>query len=145
MKLIKIMVFLSITVLSLVSFKPKYNQSKGYYAILVVDGSNTEGTGYASRIIYYPGYSDCKRYEGHQFFNEARRSFSDHLKAYHSSAFPNGANSNIKDIDTKQYSTSQLLTTRAQAEQRLTEWAAEQKDKGYKVVYTYFSFTCDNL
>ena len=130
---------------ALSSFSAKTTRSDGYYAILVIDGVHKDGTGYASRIIYYPGYSDCKKYASHAYFNEATRSFGDYLKAQYNSVFPYGEGSNIREINTRQFSTSELLKTRAQAEQRLTEWVAEQKDKGYKVEYTNFGFSCDNL
>ncbi len=139
------LVLLLFALLPLMSFAPKATQSEGYYAILVVDGVWKDGTGYASRIIYYPGYSNCNRTENTYFFNAATRGFGDHLKSNYNGAFPYGENNNIRQVNTKQYSTSQLLKTRAEAEQRLTEWATEQKEKGYSVVYTGFGFSCENL
>ena len=130
---------------SLLSFTPITSQENGYYFILVVDGSSKNGTGYASKIIYYPGYPNCKRNSGSDFSKATMRGYADHLKANFNNAFPYASTNDIKEINTRQHSTSELLTTRAQAEQRLNEWAAEQKEKGHQVVYTKFEFNCNNL
>jgi len=145
MKTMKLLILFLLPTLLLSSFKPKPVKSDdGYYAFIVVDGVWKNKVGYASRIIYYPGYTDCNKASGTYFFADAQRAFSDHLKAYHTEAFPYGENNNFMIIDMKKYSTSELLKTRAQAEQRLTEWIAEQKEKGYRVQTTSFSYSCSN-
>lgn len=140
----KILFLLAIVCAPALSFTNSPKQEKGYYSILVVDGSKN-GTGYASKIIYYPGYVECKRSSGTDFSRAATRGYADYLKANFNNAFPYAITNDIRVIDTRQYSTSELLLTREQAEQRLTQWAAEQKEKGYQVVYTNFYFNCNNL
>jgi hypothetical protein len=126
------------------SFKAKPAED-GYYAFIVVDGVWKDGRGYASKVIYFPGYSECNRYRDIDFFAEAKRAFSSHLKAYHSDAFPTGENNNFQVISNKLYSTSTLLKTHEQAQQRLTEWVASQKEEGKQVTFTNFGFSCSNL
>lgn len=140
----KVLSLLVIVCFALLSFTPVTHQENGYYSILVVDGSKN-GTGYASKVIYYPGYANCKRSSGSDFSKAATRGYADHLKANFNNAFPYAVTNDIREINTRQHSTSQLLLTREQADQRLKEWAAEQKEKGYQVVYTNFTFTCNNL
>lgn len=127
-------------VLPCLSFKSK-PLDDGYYAFIVVNGVWKDGTGYTSKIIHFPGYNNCSRYRDIDFFAEAKRAFSDYLKAHYNNAFPYGENNNFQIIYNKLHSTSTMLTTYKQAEQRMTEWAAEQKDK----VYTNFGFSCQNL
>jgi hypothetical protein len=117
----------------------------GKYAFIIVDGVWKNGTSYTSGVIYFPGYNNCDRYSSIEFFDSAKRSFSNHLKAYHNSAFPYGENNNFQIIDTKRFSTTVLLKTRAQADQRMTEWVADQKSANKQVVLTNFSFSCDYL
>lgn len=146
MKTIQLFTLSVFSILIFSSFKPVAAQSNadGYYEIIVVTGTWKNGVSYASRIIYYPGYSNCNKYKSNEFFSEARRAFSAHLKAYYTEAFPNGENNNFMSINTK-LDSYDYLETKAQAEQRLTEWIAEQKEQGYKVQLTNFSFSCDNL
>lgn len=120
-------------------------ESDAYYAFIVVDGVYKNGTGYASDIIYFPGSNAAKKYKDTEFFFKARGAFSAYLRAKHHDAFPNGVLNDDRLISFRSHSTSEHLKTRAQAEQRLTEWIAEQKDKGYSVVTTSFSFSRDNL
>lgn len=141
MKLVFLFAILCAPILSFTSVTPQEN---GYYSVLVVDGSKN-GTGYASKIIYYPGYANCKRSSGSDFSRAATRGYADYLKANFNNAFPYASTNDIRVIDTRQYSTSELLLTREQAEQRLTQWAAEQKERGYQVVYSNFNFNCNNL
>nr|WP_294904139.1 hypothetical protein [uncultured Lacibacter sp.] len=140
----KVLILLAIVCAPVLSFTTLSKQEKGYYSILVVDGSKN-GTGYASKVIYYPGYASCKRSSGSDFSKAAARGYADYLKANYNSAFPYAQTNDIRTIETRQHSTSELLLTKEQADQRLTQWAAEQKDKGYQVVYTNFHFNCNNL
>ncbi|WP_121357261.1 hypothetical protein [Flavisolibacter nicotianae] len=140
----KLLSLFLIALLPLLSFKSK-PADEGYYAFIVVDGVWKDHTGYASRIIYFPGYTECNKYRDIDFFAEAKRSFSSHLKAYYTEAFPYGENNNFQMIDRKKFSTYDQLKSKAHAEQRLTEWIAEQKEKGYNVVTTNFGFSCENL
>ncbi|SMO73758.1 hypothetical protein [Solitalea koreensis] len=133
-----------VTILPMMAFKAKPAED-GYYAFIVIDGVWKDGRGYTSKIIYFPGYDDCNKYKAIDYFDNARRAFSNHLKAYHNDAFPYGENNNFKIIDKKQYSTSTLLQTYEQAQQRMTQWVAEQKEKGYEVTYTNFGFSCNSL
>lgn len=147
MKTIQLFTLSVFSILIFSSFKPVAAQSAsdGYYFFIVVDGTWKNGVGYASRIIHYSGYSNCKKHESYEFINEAKRVFSSHLKAYYPEIFPTGENNNFMTIDMKKHSTSLYLKTRAQAEQRLTEWIADQKEQGYKVRTTGFSFSCYEL
>jgi hypothetical protein len=120
-------------------------QDDAYYAFIVVDGVWKDNIGYASQILHYPGYSTCNSYRDLDFFHDAKRSFSSHLQAYYNRAFPYGENNNFFVISNPLHSTYDLLKTRAQAEQRLTDWIADQKSKGYQVRLTRFSFSCSNL
>lgn len=142
MKLFSLVLFLALPFLS---FKPKATKADdGYYAFIVVDGIWKNKVGYASRIMYYPGYTECNRNRSTDFFANAKMAFSDYLKAYYTQAFPYGENNNFETVENPKYSTSTLLKTRAQAEQRLTEWIAEQKEKGYEVQTTNFGYSCNN-
>ena len=145
MKTIKLIALAVATICIFSAFKSSTTNSTndGYYAFIVVDGVYNSETGYASSIIHYSGYESCKRLESNHFFAEARRAFSDHLQAYYSHDFPNGENSNFAIIEMKKHSTSQMLKTRAEAEQRMTEWIADQKNKGYAVKTTTFSYSCE--
>jgi hypothetical protein len=120
-------------------------QDNSYYAFIVVDGAWKNKVGYTSGIINYKGYANCKRYTGSEFFAEAKRKFSDHLQANYDKIFPLGENNNFQIIDMKKYSTSEMLLTYDQARQRLAEWIAGQKEQGFSVTQTSFSFSCDNL
>lgn len=145
MRSLKLCCLMLIAVLPFLSFHKTKPADDGYYAFIVVDGVWKNKVGYASRIVYYPGYANCNKYKNTEFFAEAKRSFSNHLKANYEDVFPYGENNNFQIIDMKQYSTSELLSSRAQAEERMNAWIAEQKEKGYKVVTTNFGFSCENL
>jgi hypothetical protein len=136
---------LLILVLPLLSFTAKPAAEDGYYAFIVVDGVWKDGRGYTSKVIYFPGYSECNRYRDIDFFAEAKRAFSSHLKANYNSAFPYGENNNFQVISNKLHSTSTQLKTYEQAQQRLSEWVANQKEEGKQVSYTNFDFSCSNL
>lgn len=135
---------LIIAALPLTAFKAKPAED-GYYAFIVVDGVFKDGRGYTSKVIYFPGYTECNRYRDIDFFAEAKKAFSSHLKAYYSDAFPYGENNNFQIIGNTQYSTSTLLKTYEQAKQRMTEWVAQQKEKSHQVSFTSFDFSCNNL
>jgi hypothetical protein len=130
----------SLFLLFLTGFKPKAPEA--YYALLIVDGTFANKVGYVSRVIYYPGYQSCNKTSSSYFFNDAKQNFNNHLKAYYSKAFPTGAGNNVSIIDTKKFSTSTVLETSQQAQTRLTEWIAEQKEQGYEVMETSFNYTC---
>lgn len=143
MRLIKIMAICFLAILSL-SNKPEKDDT-GYYVFIVLDGGWKDNkTAYASQIIHYPGYTVCNKIEDYHFFNKAKRNFSEHLKAYYSNTFPNGEFNNLTLIQHKKYSTYDRLTSRAQAEQRMIEWVASQKEQGYGVVLTKFAYDCSN-
>jgi hypothetical protein len=143
MKTMKLFSLLLLATLPFLSFKSKPAKADdGYYAFIVVDGAWKNKVGYASQVIYFPGWADCGKRRDLDFFAEAKTAFSSHLKAYYNKAFPYGENNNFQLMQNKKHSTSTLLTTRAQAEQRLTEWIAEQREQGYEVQTTDFGFSC---
>lgn len=114
-----------------------------YYFILVTDGVHKNKTGIASRPIYYPGYSVC-RLSSSQFLHAARQAFAKHVAANYEDSFE--YTHNLRPIEMKQHSTTSLLRTAEQANQRLVEWVAEQKQKGYRAeVQRRFSFSSANL
>lgn len=136
-------IFISLSFLSMSSKPEKIDD--GYYAFIVLDGVWKDNkTAYASQIIYYPGYANCNKIEDSYFFNKAKRIFSDYLKANYSNIFPNGEYNNLTLIQHKKFSTYDRLTSRSQAEQRMTEWVANQKEQGYSVVLTKFAYDCSN-
>jgi hypothetical protein len=145
MKTVKLLSLLLLATLPFLSFTHKpVKIDDSYYCFIVVDGIWKNKVGYASRIIYYPGWEACGKRRGSDLLADAKRAFSDHLQAYYTGAFPTGENNNFEVIDLVKYSTTQLLKTKAQAEQRLTEWIAEQKGKGYEVQTTSFGYSCSN-
>lgn len=139
----------SIAIISCLSFLSMSSKPEkiddGYYAFIVLDGVWKDNkTAYASQVIFYPGYATCNKIEDSYFFNKAKRSFSDYLKAYYSDVFPNGEYNNLTLIQHKKFSTYDRLTSRSQAEQRMTEWVASQKEKGYSIALTKFAYDCSN-
>jgi hypothetical protein len=136
---------LLIITLPILSFTSKPAADDSYYAFIVVDGVWKDGRGYTSKVIHFPGYTNCNRYRDIDFFAEAKRAFSNHLKANYNNAFPYGENNNFQVISFKLHSTSSVLETYEQAQQRLAEWVASQKEEGKQVSYTTFSFSCSNL
>lgn len=144
MKTINLFFIIALGFLSFASFKTSETElsNDGYYAFIVVDGVYKNHTGYVSRILSYPGYDSCRR-GSVSFFADARNAFSNYLKANHNDAFPYGENNNFSVISMKKHSTNDLLKTYAEAELRLTEWIADQKQKQYSVQTTNFSFSCN--
>lgn len=143
----KILIFLALLTLPVMGFRTKPEAevtNDGYYAFIVVDGTWKNGTGYASNIIHFPGYSSCNQIESTYFFQNAKRAFSDYLKAYYNSAFPYGENNNFQEINMPRHSTSEYLGSYQQAQQRLTEWVADQRAQGYSVQHTNFGYNCSN-
>lgn len=134
------LMFVALFLLFSTGFKPKAPEA--YYALLVVDGTFANKVGYVSTVIYYPGYQSCNKTSSSYFFNDAKQNFSNHLKAYYSKAFPTGAGNNVSIVDTKKFSTSNILETSQQAQTRLTEWIADQKEQGHEVVQTSFAYSC---
>ena len=132
--------------LSIVSLSNNFEKNdNGYYAFIALDGVYKDNkTAYASQIIFYPGYVTCNKTEDYDYFNKAKRRFNEHLKAYYTDIFPNGEYNNLQLIQHKTYSTNDRLATRAQAEQRMGEWVASQKEQGYNVVITKFGYDCSN-
>ena len=145
MKTVQFLSLALILILAFSSFRLKPAPADdGYYAFIVVDGVHKNKVGYASRIIQYPGYDDCNKRSSSQYFREAQRAFSNYLEAHFHDAFPYGGMNDLQLVDMKRHSTTELLKTRAQAEQRLTEWIADQKSEGNKVQTTNFSYSCSN-
>lgn len=114
-----------------------------YYFVLSVSGINAANVGYISKPIYFKGYADCNRNKSTEFVDKAMRAFSDHLKATYPDAFPYGGLNNIIVMDRKVNSTSELLKSTEEVREKSNSWIADQKEKGYRVMLTSFSYSCN--
>ena len=142
------LILFTVTLGSLMGFRPAANTetTDGYYFFIVISGTWTKNkTAYMSAPIFYAGYNDCGKKPDYDFQKQAKNAWANHLEAnYDANDFKSGnLTQDMQIVKYKEHSTSTYLTTKQMVGDRMNAWAADEKEDGYTIERTGFSFECE--
>lgn len=142
------LILFTVTMGSLMGFRPADTKAveDGNYFFIVISGTWTKNkTAYMSAPIFYAGYNDCGKRADYDYERDAKKAWANYLEAnYDKDDFGGGSlTHNMQVVDYKQHATGTLLTTKQMVADRMNSWAAEEKEDGYKIERTGFTFECE--
>lgn len=140
---IKKFIFILLILVISISLRVKDEQSsQSFYFFLAIDRTSTKsGKAYMSKLIHYPGYTECNKLSDVYFQLQAKDAFNDFMRSNYNSEFssPYGISEKIKVINTK-YMRFDRLKTLLLAEERLKYWEENEQQGNFKKAD--FSYNC---